>query len=405
MKVLMFGWEFPPYKSGGLGTACYDLCKGLNRQGVEVTFVMPVAPEDANAEFVKLVGANNVSKVKIKPVKTLLKAYQTEEMYAAEYHKLDGASSKGVYGANMYQEIERLKLVAQVIAEQEPHDIIHAHDWMTYDAGLAARDVSGKPLVVHIHATEFDRTAGNPNQHIAAIEHNGMSKADMVIANSNWTKQNVMNAYQLPSEKIKVVHWGIEEDNEHYHINYESPLKQKDKIVLFLGRVTVQKGPDYFIEAARKVLDFVPNTKFMFAGSGDMLPRCINRVAELGMSERVIFTGFLKGADVHKAFQTADVYVMPSVSEPFGLVALEALKNKAPLIISNQSGASEVLSHCLKTDFWDVDRLTSQIVSVLKYPELYRTLRDNGHQESHTFNLDEPARKTKDIYHEVLANN
>ena len=399
-KVLMFGWEFPPYKTGGLGTACYGLTKGLARQGVHVTFVMPVAPEGAQAAFVKLIGANQLAKtMKLIEVPSMLAPYMSEEDYAADYAPLN---AKGIYGKNIYAEAKRFAKVSKAIARKEKHDVIHAHDWMTYEAGIEARKASGKPLVVHIHATEFDRTGGNPNPYIAHWEYRGLKEADMVVANSNFTKNNVLQHYKIPEEKIRVVHWGIEEDSPHYKLNYRSTLNKGRKVVLFLGRVTIQKGPDYFVEVARKVLDFEPNTLFVIAGDGDMLPRIIHRSHELNISDKVIFTGFLQGADVHKAFQMADLYVMPSVSEPFGLVALESLKNNTPTIISKQSGVSEVLHHCLKVDFWDTNRMTDMIVSVLQHPELHEALRENGHAEAEKFNLDEPARKVRDIYHEVM---
>lgn len=399
-KVLMFGWEFPPYKSGGLGTACYDLTKGLSRNGVTVTFVMPVAPEDAQTAFVKLIGANTYAKnIKVVTVPSTLAPYSTAEEYAENYAHL---STKGGYGKDIYTEAKRFAKIARIIAKKERHDLIHVHDWMTYEAGIEARKASGKPLVAHIHATEFDRTGGNPNPYIAHWEYQGLKEADIIIANSNFTKANVLKHYKIPEEKIRVVHWGIEPDNPHYLLKYRSTLNTGRKIVLFLGRVTIQKGPDYFVEVARKVLDFQPNTLFVIAGDGDMLPRIIHRSHELGISDQVIFTGFLQGADVHKAFQMADLYVMPSVSEPFGLVALESLKNNTPTIISKQSGVSEVLHHCLKTDFWDIDRMTDLIVNVLQHPELHEELRENGHAEAQKFNLDEPARKVHDVYKEVM---
>ena len=400
----MFGWEFPPFKSGGLGTACYDLTKGLARQGQDVTFVMPVAPDNAEAEFVKLISTNNLTKhIKIKAIKGMLGPYDTEEGYKQTYHsmKLSGTEGKHIYGQNIFEEVERYAKVASAIATDDEYDVIHAHDWMTYKAGMAARESIGKPLVVHIHATEFDRTGGNPNGHISHMEYEGLAQADIVIANSHFTKNNIIKHYQIPPEKIEVVHWGIEEDKPAYHLNHQKPFK--DHVVLFLGRITIQKGPDYFVEAAAKVLQHVPNTTFVIAGSGDMMPRIIDRVVELGISNKIVFAGFLRGDDVHRAFQMADLYVMPSVSEPFGLVALEALKNKAPIIISNQSGASEVINHCLKCDFWDVRKMANMIINVLKHPALRQELQRNGHAESFKFNLDEPAKKCMQAYQKAMA--
>ncbi len=405
MKVLMFGWEFPPFKSGGLGTACYDLTKGLSSQDVDVTFVMPYAPKDAKADFVKIIGTNNLSKnIKIKSVKTILTPYQTFESYneVLVSKKLSGTSDKKeAYGKNLYEEVQRYSLIAAEIAKESSCDVIHVHDWMTYKAGIIAKQITGKPLVAHIHATEFDRTGGNPNQIISHIEFEGLQAADVVIANSNWTKQNVINSYKIDPNKIEVVHWGIDNNNPYYGLNQASPF-QDEKIILFLGRITIQKGPEYFVKMARKVVDFVPNTKFVVAGSGDMFEHMVNMAVDYGIADKFVFTGFLKGADVHRAFQMAHLYVMPSVSEPFGLVALEALKNNTPIMISRQSGASEVINHAFKVDFWDVDEMANKAVNILLHPELYEELKENSYRESAKFNLEEPARKTKAIYEKAI---
>lgn len=406
VKVLMFGWEFPPFKSGGLGTACYDLTKGLFRNGTDVTFVMPNVPKGSVADFVKLVGTDNLKgNIKFRKINTILTPYQSSSSYseALSTYNISGTlGHKEVYGKNLYEEVYRYSLIASLIAEQEEFDIIHAHDWMTYQAGINARSVTGKPFVAHIHATEFDRTAGNPNSYISEIEYQGLVAADAIIANSNWTKKNVIDAYKINPDKIKVVHWGIDPENEHYNLETKSPFSKDEKIVLFLGRITVQKGPDYFVEMAAKVLKKAPKTRFVVAGSGDMFPQMVSRAKELKIIDKFLFTGFLSGADVHKVFQMADIYVMPSVSEPFGLVALEAMKNNTPVIISKQSGASEVITNALKVDFWDVDEMANKVVSVLKYPELLRELKTNSFRESKKFNLDEPARRVMDIYRDVL---
>jgi len=390
----MFGWEFPPFKSGGLGTACYDLTKGLSKQKVKTTFVMPFAPEDAKAPFVKLVGTNNI---RIKQIDSIITGYMNYEQYEQTYQGLQ-KDKKQIYGKNIIEEVKRYAQIAKKIAKQEEHDIIHVHDWMTYEAGINAKKISKKPLVAHMHATEFDRTGGNPDPRISHIEYRGMNEADVVITNSEFSKQNILKHYKIPSEKIKVVHWGIDE-KEFPEYDVQKPC---EKTVLFLGRVTLQKGPDYFIETANKVLEFEPETKFIFAGDGDMMPKIINRASELGISDKIIFTGMLRGEEVHKAFQSADLYIMPSVSEPLGLVALEGMKNGTPILISKQSGASEVLNHALKTDFWDINEMTNKIVSVLRHDPLKEELTKNTKLEVKKFNLDEPARKVKDIYHEVL---
>lgn len=405
MKVLMFGWEFPPFKSGGLGTACFDLTKGLSRQGVDVTFVMPKAPENAQADFVKLLGTNNYMKnVKIRKVDSILTAYNTANSYSehAKQYKVLGTKGDNVYGKDLYEEVERFSKVAEIIAREEDHDVIHAHDWMAYAAGINARKVSGKPLICHIHATEFDRTGGNPNQHISHKEYVGLKEADLIIANSEYTKQNVIKHYGIEASKIHVVHWGVDADNQDYYEDFKHKLSDHDKVVLFLGRITLQKGPDYFINTAKKVLDYAPNTKFIMAGTGDMLPKMIEKSAELGISHKMMFTGFLQGKDVHRAFKMADLYVMPSVSEPFGIVALESIKNGTPILISKQSGASEVITNALKTDFWDTDDMANKIVGALKYGGMYQELKDNSDREAGKFNLDDPAKKTMHIYNKAL---
>jgi len=404
MKVLMFGWEFPPYKSGGLGTACYDLTKGLSAKGVDVTFVMPLAPGNAKAKFVKLLGTKDrIEKVKIRTVKTLLTPYMTSKAYDEKYHenKKTYKSSGELYGMNLYEEVERFAEVAKKIAKEENFDIIHAHDWMTYKAAVNAKKISGKPLVVHVHATEFDRSGGF-NSH-SPLESHGLHHADKIITNSNMMKLNIVKYYDVKPDKIDVVHWGIEQENSDYSINYRSPLSKKDKIVLFLGRITIQKGPDYFIEVAKKVSDEMPNVKFVIAGSGDMLQQCIRKAADLGIGDKTIFTGMLRGSEVHKAFQMADIYVMPSVSEPFGLVALESLMNNTPIIVSKTSGVAEVLNHVLKVDFWDIDEMTNKIVSVLTYGELHEVLSNNGSSEARQHDIYKPAQKVADIYHKVTV--
>lgn len=400
----MLGWEFPPFKSGGLGTACYDLTKGLARRGVDVTFVMPFAPDNSKAEFVRLRGTREYAKhIKITHVDTVLTPYKTATQYDAEHHvNTAGTSGKDVYGKDLFTEVERYTAAAMRIAMDEPHDVIHAHDWMTYKAGILASKKTKKPLVVHIHATEFDRTGGSPNSHISHREFEGLDAADLVIANSNWTKQNVMHHYKIPSSKIAVVHWGIEEDRPEYHLNHRSVINDNEKVVLFLGRVTLQKGPDYFVETAAKVLQHEKNVRFLVAGNGDMLPRTIRRAADLGLADKMNFLGFLDGADVHRAFQMADLYVMPSVSEPFGLVALEALKNGTPVLMSKQSGVSEVVHNALKTDFWDVDEMANKIVNVLRHPALQHELGQNGRKEADKFTLDGPAHKVEECYKRVM---
>jgi glycogen synthase len=396
LKVLMFGWEFPPFNSGGLGTACYGLTKGLNHQGVEVAFVLPKADSSLKADFVKIVSAD-IKKIEID---SILQGYMTQE----SYRQVRWSSQKGtpsLYGKNLYEEVKRYAQRAGLIAKLEKHDIIHAHDWMAYEAGLEAKKVSGKPLVIHVHATEFDRTGGSPNQYVYDIERKGMHLSDRIIAVSNFTKNKIIQHYDISPDKIEVVHNAVEFNDNKFNKDFR--IKDKDKVVLFLGRITIQKGPDYFVYAAKKALEIDPNIKFIMAGSGDMEVSMIEKAAEMGISDRFLFTGFLRGKDIDRAYQMADLYVMPSVSEPFGITPLEAMRNDTPVIISKQSGVSEVIDHCLKVDFWDIDQLVNKIIGVLNYQELHECLKEHGSMEIKKFSWNIPAQKCADIYLKMIG--
>ena len=409
----MFGWEFPPYNKGGLGTACLGLTKGLAKNDVDVTFVIPKAPRGMKAQHghVDILVANNIKgsgNVQFQEIKTLLAPYVTEQEYLRRYAasgKLQEEDADGddeVYGKDIYSEVVRYANRAFIIASNMDFDIIHAHDWMTYKAGIAAKNVSGKPLVVHIHATEFDRTGGNGvNQGVYDIEREGFHAADRILAVSQFTKNTVVQHYGVPPERVEVVHNAVEFPDE--RIEHSSRLSETDGIVLFLGRLTLQKGPDYFVEAAKKVLDYRPNTTFVIAGSGDMETRTISRCAELGISSKVLFTGFLRGKDIDRAYSMADLYVMPSVSEPFGITPLEALRNGTPVLISRQSGVSEVVNHALKCDFWDIDQMTNKMLAVLQYKSLHHELSQNGNREVMRMSWNTAASKCVDVYHRLIG--
>ena len=427
----MFGWEFPPHIAGGLGTACYGMTRGLARNGVDVTFVMPHASGDEDQRFVDVVNASDVETVfgkvsndsadiiekmsfihidsnlvpYLSPedyetyhdefVKTGEKRWETSDVWSQRY------TFSGKYGANLLEEVARYAMVAAQVAKdlEGQFDVIHAHDWLTYFAGIAAKRVSGKPLVVHMHATEFDRSGENINTQTYAIERAGMHAADRVIAVSNLTRNIVINRYGVPAEKVVAVHNAVRFTDK------GAPLPErgvKDKIVTFLGRITFQKGPDYFVEAAAKVLKRCPNVRFVMAGSGDMMNHVIRRVARLGIADRFHFTGFLRGDDVNKMFQLSDVFVMPSVSEPFGIAPLEAMRENVPVIISKQSGVAEVLDYAVKVDYWDVDAMADAIYGFVKYPALSKMFAEKGLEEVTGLKWNNAAAKIKDVYQDAI---
>jgi len=287
-------------------------------------------------------------------------------------------------------------VIARAIARDEIFDVVHAHDWMTFPAGLAVAKIKGVPLIVHVHSTEFDRSGLFIDQCIYDIERRGMAEASKVIAVSHFTKNLIVHHYGIESDRIDVVHNAIEANGNG---DGPRPIVTKDeKIVLFLGRITMQKGPEYFLGAARKVLEVMDNVKFIMAGSGDMIGRTVEMAAGMGIGNKVLFTGFLRGNDVDRAFKMADLYVMPSVSEPFGIAPLEAMSHDVPVIISKQSGVSEVLTHALKVDFWDIDEMANKIIAVLRRPALARTLRELGGCEVRQLSWNDSARACVSVY-------
>lgn len=423
MKVLMFGWEFPPHITGGLGTACYGLTKGLAHQEVEVRFVVPKAWGDEDDSAVRLVGAEDVElstsdkdfrefwkKVTYMEIGSNLVPYLSPQAFremaeqAADQEQMEERILKtrftfsGKYGTDLMAEVSRYALVAGSLARDGDFDVIHAHDWSTYPAGVAAKQISGKPLVVHIHATEFDRSGKHINQDVYDIERKGMEAADRVIAVSNFTRGIVIEKYGIDPEKVVTVHNAIEPAD----VNEETGQRfLSEKVVTFLGRLTQQKGPEYFIEAANLVLQKDQNVRFVMAGSGDMLPGLVRRVAELGIGTRFHFTGFLQGKDVDKMFRLTDVFVMPSVSEPFGLVPLEAMRHDVPVIISRQSGVAEVLKHAIKVDFWDINGLADSIYGLLHYGGLVKEFKKYGRKEVQELKWEKAAKEVLEVYREV----
>lgn len=427
MRIFMLGWEFPPFISGGLGTACYGLTRAMDQLGVEVTFVLPKMVEGEYATHVKLLtpssrtssaafGFSDLKNVRFHAINSPLQPYTTPSTYEQriedtlrQRHQLrEGRVSSASqlmtssdYSCDMYTEVHRYAAIAAELARDRDFDIIHAHDWMTYPAGIAVAAISGRPLVVHVHSTEFDRSGEHVNQMIYDIEREGMERADKVIAVSHFTRNIVISRYGISGDKVEVVYNGVER-NGGWSLG-DTGIERDEKIVLFLGRITMQKGPEYFLQAAKRVLEVMDNVKFVMAGSGDLMHRSIELAAELGIGHKVLFTGFLRGEDVQKIYKMADLYVMPSVSEPFGIAPLEALDNDVPVIISKQSGVSEVLLHALKVDFWDVTEIANKIIAVLRYPPLQMTLRSHGNFEVRRLRWKDAAAKCAKIYGELLV--
>ena len=446
MRVFMLGWEFPPFISGGLGTACYGLTKAMSGIGTDILFVLPRPVSTPFSTHVRLVSPrpgsplaspstefrlDEFDRVTFRTVNAQLSPYNTpadyqkdhEEAVARDKQKaaldkagVDPATGAGhpagfvgnpnaagsPYGGDMFSEIQRYALLATEIARQESFDVVHAHDWMTFPAGLAVAALKGVPLVVHVHSTEFDRSGVHVDQRIYDVERRGMHGALKIIAVSYLTKNQITHQYGIDSSKVEVVYNAIESsangfDEEKYSIHKD------EKIVLFLGRITMQKGPEYFLAAAKKVLEVLENVKFVMAGSGDMIRRTIEMAASMGIGHKVLFTGFLRGGDVEKVFKMADLYVMPSVSEPFGIAPLEAMSHDVPVIISKQSGVSEVLTHALKVDFWDINEMANKIIAVLKHPPLASTLRQHGSFEVRRLSWTDAARQCVQIYDQARA--
>jgi len=424
-RVLMFGWEFPPYSVGGLGVACHGLTKSMVRLGMKVTFVVPRAPRGAKSHFLNLLVADRVSVgredvdriegLKIEKVDSLLMPYMNSTKYSSlvEYLKKRGGTidnfiyssdsgnfdSKDQYGVNLFEEVWRYANKAAIIAKKEVFDVIHVHDWMTFRAGIVAKEVSGKPLVVHIHNTAFDRSGGNPGQREYEIEKEGFEKADKIIAISHHVKSRLIEQYEVSPEKIIVAHNGI--DSEDYCFK-SSERHIHNKIVLYAGRVTLQKGPECFVKAAAKISEIRDDVTFILAGGGDMLSDMIELAAHLKISDRFVFTDWYNKSEGEAVMNMADVFVMPSVSEPFGLVPLEAMLQRTPTIISKQSGVSEVLVNTLKVDFWDIDEMANKIVSVLDHNSLKTHLIEMGEKEAKAMTWDKAAFECRRVFEKLI---
>ena len=482
VRVLMLGWEFPPFITGGLGTACFGLTKAMDRAGMEVNFVLPKAVDTSenshvhlmspglemgeplhefteneitfndetaeiitpkerqtiieelrlrfkNVGFVDLPMSVDSSYGKIQALARELRESTSEQrllklLEASGHHPDHGHISPEMRAMleeyNEQEEAEETYLAAKSnkaadyggdligqalayahfcvdVAKHVEFDVIHAHDWLTFPAGLAVARLSGRPLVVQVHSTEFDRSGEHVNQPVYNIERRGMRGAVRIIAVSELTKRLCISRYGISPDKIDVVYNGV--DFEPTNIR---PIETKDKIVLFFGRITMQKGPEYFLQAAKRVLDLVDDVKFVVAGSGDLAAMMIEMAADMGIGHKVLFTGFLRGRDISRVFALADLYVMPSVSEPFGIAPLEAMSHDVPVLISKSSGVSEVLSHALKVDFWDVEEMANKIVAVLRHAPLRKALRDNGKFEVRSLTWDGAAQRCGGVYKEAI---
>ena len=418
MKALMFGWEFPPHILGGLGTASYGLTKGMYDNGdMDITFVIPKPWGDEERSFARIVGASCVPvawrDVSYDYVQSRIGNVMDPQLYFdlrdhiyADFNymgtnDLGCIEFSGRYPDNLLEEINNYSIMAGVIARTVDFDVIHSHDWLTYPAGIHAKQVTGKPLVIHVHATDFDRSRGNVNPTVFAIEKDGMNNADHIITVSNLTRQTVIEKYGINPDKVTTVHNAVEPLSE--EIRSIKMQKGKDKVVTFLGRITMQKGPEYFVEAASRVLAKTHNVRFVMAGSGDMMEKMIRLAADRDIADRFHFTGFLKGRQVYEMLAASDVYIMPSVSEPFGISPLEAMQMGVPSIISKQSGCAEILENVIKVDYWDINALADSIYAIIKYPALYNHLRDKGLAEIDTIQWKKAGAKVIDIYHKVIG--
>ena len=414
----MFGWEFPPHILGGLGTASYGLTKGMYDNGdMDITFVIPKPWGDEERSFARIVGANCVPvawrDVSYDYVQSRIGNVMDPQLYFdlrdhiyADFNymgtnDLGCIEFSGRYPDNLLEEINNYSIMAGVIARTVDFDVIHSHDWLTYPAGIHAKQVTGKPLVIHVHATDFDRSRGNVNPTVFAIEKDGMNNADHIITVSNLTRQTVIEKYGINPDKVTTVHNAVEPLSE--EIRSIKMQKGKDKVVTLLGRITMKKGPEYFVEAASRVLAKTHNVRFVMAGSGDMMEKMIRLAADRDIADRFHFTGFLKGRQVYEMLAASDVYIMPSVSEPFGISPLEAMQMGVPSIISKQSGCAEILENVIKVDYWDINALADSIYAIIKYPALYNHLRDKGLAEIDTIQWKKAGAKVIDIYHKVIG--
>ena len=423
----MFGWEFPPHISGGLGTACYGLTKCLAQlKDVEVTFVVPKAWGDEDRSNITLLGADQIpvvhQQIQFADSRSKIEYYQLHSnlipyLGTSEFDELKSEITSGEkqlieltpegkfvfsgdYGQNLFQEIANYAVIAEKLAREIDFDVIHVHDWMTFPAGLAAKRISGKLLVVHVHSTEFDRSGSSVNPTICAIESEGLDSADKIITVSNLTRSVVIEKYNVNPEKVITVYNAVEPVRS--GVTKTSGEYTKDKVVSFLGRITMQKGPEYFVEAASLVLQKMKNVRFVLAGKGDLLNEMNEKVSILGISSYFKFPGFVAESEIAELFQASDVFVMPSVSEPFGIVTLEAMQAGVPAVISKQSGVSEVVQNAIKVDYWDIQAMADAIYTLLINQEYGIRLGEKGKKEAGKLIWKNVASEVNKIYLKLL---
>ncbi len=407
LKVLTFGWELAPVLTGGLGVVCRELTDALIEKDIKVTFVVPKFPNDININGISLINASNY------PINTAqLLTVNTEAFIDPYGYYNEGVAVKLIngkiqfgnelYGIDLLQDVEKYALAAQEISKNIDCDVIHCHDWMTGVAALKAKSILNKPLIVHIHSTEYDRSANNPYPLILKYEQKILDGADHIIAISQYTKKIIVEKYHICPDKVSVVHNAIGK-SKGSELTSDTASTDRIKNVLFLGRLTVQKGADYLLKAAKKVLDRKRNVRFVIVGNGPMLKKLVDMSFDLGISDSVIFAGSMGHGQVDEAYKQASLFVMPSVSEPFGITALESIKNGTPVLISKQSGASEVIKNGLKVDFWDIDAMASKIISVLNHEPLASTLKANGYRDLQKLTWSNQADKVIEIYQRLIS--
>ena len=391
----MLGWELPPHNSGGLGTACLHMCKALSSKGISIEFIVPYTAPHNNITFMKVTPALPVD------VHDIQLGGMAYDSYLYTY------KNRTIEEVSIFQQSERYVKAVENHAVLGKFDIIHAHDWLTFRAALRAKEISGKPLIAHVHATEFDRSGGKSgNPFVHEIEYNGLMLADKVVAVSQLTKNVIIQQYDIPADKIEVMHNGAETelykdldaDNAY---KYLSKMRSKGyRVVANVGRLTIQKGLYNLLLAAKEVLQRAPKTLFLLVGSGEQYIELLQLSADLGISKNVIFTDFQRGKNLRDAYAIADLFVMPSISEPFGIAPLEAIGYGTPVLVSKQSGVSEVLQNCLKVDFWDVQEMANQIYNVVRHDSLRDELYKESFKEYLSLSWDNTASKLVGAYHQ-----